>query len=144
MCEMAMSWSEAYVNVVLNKSIKNVDTVLVSKNKTESASLKDSLFIVVHNAYNKQPDKDSVDVTSTLTQIRDSIIVKVDGYRYSQKYWAHLFTVDPGIINYEGKFHVDFYEIGKTTPWAWTEITYRKYNDSNYLYRRVAPVVHWY
>ena len=144
LCEMAMSWSEAYVNVVLNKSIKNVDTVLVSKNKTESASLKDSLFIVVHNAYNKQPDKDSVDVTSTLTQIRDSLIVKVDGYRYSQKYWAHLFTVDPGIINYEGKFHVDFYEIGKTTPWAWTEITYRKYNDSNYLYRRVAPVVHWY
>ena len=144
LCEMAMSWSEAYVNVVLNKSIKNVDTVLVSKNKTESASLKDSLFIVVHNVYNKQPDKDSVDVTSTLIQIRDSIIVKVDGYRYSQKYWAHLFTVDPGIINYEGKFHVDFYEIGKTTPWAWTEITYRKYNDSNYLYRRVAPVVHWY
>jgi hypothetical protein len=140
---MTIGWANEFVYNTLNRSIKYVDTVLVSDDRTVSASLRDSLFVTVHYAYNKQPEKDSVDVTSTLTQIRDSIIVMVDGYRYSQKYWAHLFTVDPGIINYEGKFHVDFYEIGKTTPWAWSEITYSKYKDGYFPYKTKA-VVQWY
>ena len=141
---MTIGWANEFVYNTLNRSIKYVDTVLVSDDRTVSASLRDSLFVTVHYAYNKQPDNDSVDVTSTLTQIRDSIIVMVDGYRYSQKFWAHLFTVDPGIINYEGKFHIDFYEIGKTTPWAWSEITYSKdKNDSYYPYHKKSEIG-WY
>lgn len=140
---MTIGWANEFVDNTLYRSIKYVDTVLVSDDRTVSAYLRDSLFVTVHYAYNKQPEKDSVDVTSTLTQIRDSIIVMVDGYRYSQKYWAHLFTVDPGIINYEGKFHIDFYEIGKTTPWAWSEITYRRDGDGNYPYKS-KTVVEWY
>lgn len=141
---MTIGWANEFVYNTLNRSIKYVDTVLVSDDRTVSASLRDSLFVTVHYAYNKQPDNDSVDVTSTLTQIRDSIIVMVDGYRYSQKYWAHLFTVDPGIINYEGKFHVDFYEIGKTTPWAWSEITYSKNKNDNYYPYNEKSEIGWY
>ena len=94
---------------------------------------------------NDLPKNDSVDVTSTLLQIRDSVIIKSDGYRYSQKYWAHLFTVDPGIINYEGKYHIDFYEIGKDTPWAWAEVIFTKNPKSKYKYNTSKePVVGWY
>ena len=143
--ELTYSWLY-FVEEVMSYSVDLDDTLTYKNDKIQiiaKSRLTDSLFVEFKYNIN-EPTSDSVNVTSTLTQIRDSFVVKVDGYRYSQKYWAHLFTVDPGIINYEGKFHVDFYEIGKTTPWAWTEITYHKYNDSNYLYRRVAPVVHWY
>jgi hypothetical protein len=69
-----------------------------------------------------------------LVQIGDSIVVTTQGYRYSEKFWAHLYTVDSGIINFDGKFHVDFYETGKTTPWGWGEIKFTPYQDDGYYH----------
>lgn len=145
MRELTLSWCH-FVDEIMPYSIQFNDTLIKYKDDKikiiAKSSLKDSLFVEFKYDVN-QPGSDSLNVTSTLTQIRDSIIVKVDGYRYSQKFWAHLFTVDPGIINCEGKFHIDFYEIGKTTPWAWSEITYHKKKDGNYPYND-PPVVKWY
>ena len=69
---------------------------------------------------------DSVVISYRLLQIKDSVVVTADGYRYSDRLWAHMYTVDEGIINYEGTFRVEFYENGKTTPWAWSDVRYSR------------------
>ena len=56
-----------------------------------------------------------------------------DGYRYADNITAHMFTVDPGIIDYNGKLHFDFYKTDGMIPWAWTEITYSKTDDSDVI-----------
>ena len=72
----------------------------------------------------------------------NAVAVVVDGYRYSDDFWTHLYTTDPGIINYEGKFRIDFYETGKTTPWAWGEVTYQRNDDGNWSeYQASKPKV---
>ena len=82
---------------------------------------------------------DSVVISYRLLQIKDSVVVTADGYRYSDRLWAHMYTVDEGIINYEGTFRVEFYENGKTTPWAWSNVRYSKsdrndpYNSRQYV-----------
>ena len=75
-----------------------------------------------------------MNVCSTLIQIGDTATVVVDGYRYSDNLWAHLYTVDTGIINYKGMFRIDFYETGKTIPWAWSETTFEK-DTTKYHYK---------
>lgn len=134
--ELTYSWLY-FVEDVMSYSVDLDDTLTYKNDKIQiiaKSRLTDSLIVEFKYDIN-EPTSDSVSVTSTLTQIRDSIIVRTDGYRYSKNFWVHLFTVDAGIINYEGKFHVDFYEIGKTTPWAWTEVSYHKNNKEYYLYR---------
>ena len=129
-------------NILPYSSIENEKIKIIAKSK-----LTDSLFVEFKYDIN-EPTSDSVNVTSTLTQIGDSIIVKTDGYRFSNDFWVHLFTVDEGIINYEGKFHVDFYEIGKTTPWAWSEVSYQKDYKDYYYWKDIdiekKIVVGWY
>ena len=99
---------------------------------------------VFHFTKGNKNNHDSVNIISSLLQIRDSIVLKTDGYRYSDYYWVHLYTVGPGIVNYEGRFHVDFYETGKTTPWGWSEITYHKSNVYDRTYSCESPVLGWY
>ena len=130
---LSNNWSY-YVSDVLEYIFESVDT---TKNKdgrisTITASINDTLNLEFHWKTNSV-NGDSVNVSSTLFQIGDSSIVKVDGYRYSDGLWAHLFTVGSGIINCEGTFHIDFYETGKTSPWGWTEIEYHK-NLDQYRY----------
>jgi len=132
---LSTNWSYYYVSDVLDFMFETVDSTRNNDGRiiTLTASINDTLNLEFHWKANNI-DGDSVNVGSTLIQIGDSSIVKVDGYRYSDGLWAHLFTVDPGIINYEGKFHIDFFETGKTAPWGWSEIIYHK-SDDEYNYR---------
>lgn len=131
---LSNNWSN-YVSDVLDYIFESVDTTKNNDGriKTITASINDTLNLKFTWKANNVGG-DSIDVESTLIQIGDSSIVKVDGYRYSDGLWAHLFTVDPGIINCEGKFHIDFFETGKTSPWGWSEITYQRERDE-YRYR---------
>ena len=135
---LTTNWATIYVSNVLDHVFEVKDTTYSDNGRiTVITSMKDTMNLSFSwEGY--QVDDDSTNIVSTLIQIGDSSTVTVDGYRYSDEFWAHLYTVDPGIINYEGKFHIDFYEIGKTTPWAWGEITYLRNRDDYryYPYRR--------
>ena len=144
--DLSSEWAHEYVDLVLDQKILPEDSAYYKKWSVTTAYISDTLYKEIRNKYRSNPYRlDSVDVTSTFIQIHDSLIVKVDGYRFSEKYWAHLFTVGDGILEYEGKFHVDFYEIGKNTPWGWSETTYQKspYEDARYPYEK-KNVVGWY
>lgn len=124
------NWASEYVSDVLN-NIFGVQDTTYRRNGSEYTvitSINDTLNMSFRWHANNV-EGDSIDVLATLKQIGDSSMVIVNGYRYSDEFWAHLFTIDPGIINFEGKFHVDFYEVGKTTPWAWSEIAYQRDRD---------------
>ena len=144
---LAKTWSRWYVDDALDYAVDRYDTLGHSYEWQTfvTSSLKDTLSIDIICCYN-QDDSDSVNVTTKLRQIKDSIIVTTDGYRYSDKFWVHIYTVDPGIVNYEGKFHVDFYETGKTTPWAWSEIKYNGVKLYNYgkSYSKSETITGWY
>ena len=148
---LSRTWANDYVNYTLRQGVLAADTLQGIKNgryvgddiKTTSV-LKDTLMSVFHFTKETEYNHDSVNIISSLLQIRDSIVVKADGYRYSDKYWVHLYTVDPGIVNYEGKFRIDFYENGETTPWGWSEITYHKSDVPYYTCYFDTPVVGWY
>lgn len=148
---LSRTWANDYVNYTLRQVLLAADTLQGIKNgryvgddiKTTSV-LKDTLMSVFHFTKETEYNHDSVNIISSLLQIRDSIVVKADGYRYSDKYWVHLYTVDPGIVNYEGKFRIDFYENGETTPWGWSEITYHKSDVPYYTCYFDTPVVGWY
>lgn len=132
---LSIVWSNNYVSDVLDYVFETVDSTSNKDGRTitYTASINDTLNLEFHWKINSVGG-DSVNVGSTLIQISDSSIVKVDGYRFSDGLWAHLYTVDPGIINCEGKFHIDFFETGKTTPWGWSEIVYHK-NFDEYRWR---------
>ena len=144
---LAETWARWYVDDALDYAVDRYDTLgYYSDWKTFiTSSLKDTLSIDIICCYNKD-DSDSVNVTTTLRQVKDSIIVTTDGYRYSDKFWVHIYTVDPGIVNYEGNFHVDFYETGKNTPWAWSEIKYNGVKNSSYSrsYSKSETITGWY
>ena len=135
-------WSYVYVSRVMDCLIS--DTIIEEKFGTASVTVskKDTLKLDVRWQFSEEKG-DSVNVHSSLVEISDSAAVVVDGYTYSDDYWAHLYTIDPGIINCEGKFHIDFYETGKTTPWAWGEVTYQKRYDgmTAYYYDSSKPQV---
>ena len=139
--ELAMltaNWSEGFVDYTLNKTVeKDYEGIVVT-----TTVINDTICREFHHLSDFKED-DSINVVTTLYQFGDSNIVTVDGYRYSNRYFAHLYTVNPGIVNYEGLFHVDFYETGKTTPWAWGEVTYEKSDDGStlYNYERSKPQV---
>jgi len=132
--ERTWDWYNEYVGYACDQAVHNVVDTLKSYSEYTSdkmtviqSELNDTLFKEIQfKTFHREKYGDSVNVTSTLLQIGDSIIIRTDGYRYSEKYWAHLFTVDPGMINSEGIFHIDYYEIGKTSPFSWSEIDLRE------------------
>ncbi|MBO7589942.1 MAG: hypothetical protein J6T18_11025 [Bacteroidaceae bacterium] len=144
------SWARDYVSYTLNQAIISTDTTSKLDNKyrkttiTSTSVLSDTIYREFHFTKGNENKTDSVNVISALLQIRDSIIVNADGFRYSDKYWVHLYTIDPGIVNYEGKFHVDFYETGKTTPWGWSELTFRKDSGRYAPYFFENALIGWY
>lgn len=123
---LTANWSQGFVEYTLDKVVEEdyngsvVITIVIN----------DTICREFHHKSDYEKD-DSIDVVTKLYKFGDTNIVTVDGYRYSNKYFAHLYTIDPGIVNYEGLFHVDFYETGKTTPWAWGETTYQKNSDKD-------------
>lgn len=124
---LTVVWGQLFVDYTLDKI--DEDSIVNENGRVVVKTIKgDTICHEIHHSFNSE-DEDSINVITTLYQIGDKTIVTVDGYRYSNKYFAHLFTTEPGIVNYEGKFHVDFYETGKTAPWAWGEVTYRKKVD---------------
>ena len=135
-------WSDVYVSRVMD--CLHDDTIIEDRYGHPSVivSKEDTLKLDMRWLSGKE-EGDSADVHSSLVVVNDSVAVVVDGYRYSDDFWAHMYTIDPGIINYEGKFHIDFYETGKTTPWAWGEVTYEKSDDGStlYNYERSKPQV---
>ena len=124
---LTANWSQGFVEYTLDKAVeedKNGGKYVIT------TVIKDTICREYHHYSNYEKD-DSIDVVTKLYQFGDSNIVTVDGYRYSNRYFAHLYTIDSGIVNYDGVFHVDFYETGKTTPWAWGEVTYQKDTDKD-------------
>lgn len=144
------SWARDYVSYTLQQAIIPMDTTSKIDNNykkttiTATSILSDTIYREFHFTKGNENKSDSVNVISTLLQIRDSIIVKTDGYRYSDKYWVHLYTIEPGIINYNGKFHVDFYDTDKTAPWGWSEVTFRKTEGKYAPYLLGEYVIRWY
>ena len=123
-------WSSNYVDNVLRYAMDS------------KTSLKDTLSIDFTRR--EREGGDSVNISSVLFQIKDSMVVTVDGYRYADKFRAHLYTVDAGIINYKGKFRVDFYETGKDTPWISSEIEYNPSDESKYRPYSKGSKTIWY
>jgi hypothetical protein len=132
--DLTYNWSCRYVDDALSYAVDSLYTLnrYSDKQTVLSSVLKDTLSIDF--AYRYSRNGDSVNVSSGLLQIKDSIFVTTDGYIYADKFWAHLFTADSGIINYKGVFHVDFYETGQTVPWAWSEIWYNKSDEEKTYY----------
>lgn len=143
---LSEKWSDKYVGEALNLAIDSSYTVkYVYNERVITSVLKDTLSMDIVYRYSQSGD--SVNVTTSLRQTKDSIVITTDGYIYADKFWAHLFTKDSGIVNGEGVFHVDFYETGKTTPWAWSEIRYHHaaisyyYDDS---FKKDETETGWY
>ena len=126
------NWASEYVSKVMDCFLRN-DTVIKAEYGSVSVTVsnKDTLKLDFRWLSDKEKG-DSVNIHSSLVEVTDWVAVIVDGYRYSDEFWAHLYTTEPGIINFEGKLRIDFYEIGKTTPWAWSETTFEKAAESHY------------
>ncbi len=139
---MAEYWAMRYIDDALDYAVNPHDTLSTYYSYSKwpvaiTSNLNDTLsidFIV-----DGRIEDDSVVISYRLLQIKDSVVVTADGYRYSDRLWAHMYTVDEGIINYEGTFRIEFYENGKTTPWAWSNVRYSKsdrndpYNSRQYV-----------
>lgn len=147
--ELTDYWATEFVNHALSRviDVNQTETHTVDNMQwTSSIQLKDTIYRVFRDEYTLS-NGDSVNVTSRLLQIKDSIVVVTEGYIYSDLYKTHLYTVGPGIINYNGKFHIDFCLRGWTNPWAWGEVKYSKIIDDTdeyyYPYTQVTEVG-WY
>jgi len=129
--DLTKEWAYKYVDDALRLAIDSSYSLssYYYPQTVGTSVLKDTLSMDFVYRYSQSGD--SINVSSVLRQIKDSIVVATDGYIYADKFWVHLFTADSGIINYEGVFHVDFYETGQTAPWGWSEIRYRKPDKEN-------------
>ena len=77
---------------------------------------------------------DSVNVKTTIVIVDSVMTATTEGYRYSDNLTAHIFTVAPGIVDRNGKLHIDFYLTDGMTPWAWTEVSFSE-DEWKYFYR---------
>ena len=136
--KISTDWAGDYIDYILdNLTVDRTDS-LSSYSKRQhiyiTTDYKDTLRREIHFVQSKDERSDSADVVSTLVQYGDTVIVTTDGYRYSNKFYAHLYTVDPGIVNYDGEFRIDFFEMGKSTPWTSSVIRYRRAHDKDAHY----------
>ena len=132
--KISTDWAGDYIDYVLdNLTIDKTDSTTYSYRQHIyiTTDYKDTLRREIHFVQSKGEKRDSADVVSTLVQYGDTVIVTTDGYRYSNKYYAHLYTVDSGIVNYDGEFRIDFFETGKNTPWVTSVIRYRRAHDKD-------------
>ena len=111
---LSKSWASEYLGAVIPlDEVNDRGTVII---------LKDTLSLDYH--FKGCERGDSINITTSVKKFDDSVIASTEGYRFSNSIKAHIFTVSPGIVNYSGTLHIDFYETGKSKPWAWTEVVF--------------------
>ena len=119
---LSESWTRIYVEDLMHDYSQYKDVAKDSTSKVHyTVTFNDT--VAVECIFRGMIGGDSVDITTTIVLI-DTTMTTVT---------AHMFTVDPGIIDYNGKLHFDFYKTDGMIPWAWTEITYHKIDDSDYI-----------
>ena len=129
---MSESWARIYVEDLMSDYGHYKDVAKDSTRKVQyTVTFNDT--VAVECIFRGMIGGDSVDITTTIVLTDTTMTTVTDGYRYADNITAHMFTVDPGIIDYNGKLHFDFYKTDGMIPWAWTEITYRKIDDSNVI-----------
>ncbi len=129
---MSESWAWIYVEDLMHYYSQYKDVAKDSTRKVRyTVTLNDT--VAVESIFRGMIGGDSVDITTTIVLTDTTMTTVTDGYRYADNITAHMFTVDPGIIDYNGKLHFDFYKTDGMIPWAWTEITYSKTDDSDYI-----------
>lgn len=120
---MSNLWAYSYVGCVIDRYDKyNVSPSDSSGNKHTMVTVNDT--IAVESVFTGMIDGDSINVTTTVVMIDSVLTVTTEGYRIADNLTAHIFTVDPGIIDHNGKLHIDFYKTDGMIPWAWTEVSF--------------------
>ena len=126
---LSESWTRIYVEDLMHDYSQYKDVAKDSTRKVRyTVTLNDT--VAVESIFRGMIRVDSVDITTTIVLTDTTMTTVTDGYRYADNITAHIFTVDPGIIDYDGKLHFDFYKTDGMIPWAWTEIKYIKTDDS--------------
>lgn len=129
---MSESWARIYVEDLMRDYGHYKDVAQDSTRKVQyTVTFNDT--VAVESIFRGMIGGDSVDITTTIVLKDTTMMTVTDGYRYADNITAHMFTADPGIIDYNGKLHFDFYKTDGMIPWAWTEITYHKIDDSDYI-----------
>lgn len=119
---MSNLWARKYVTSVISDYEDYYDTSYGNKGRV--VIINDT--IAVETIFTGMADGDSLNITTTIVMIDSTLIATTDGYRFADNLTAHIFTVDPGIVDYNGKLHIDFYLTDGMIPWAWTEVTFKK------------------
>ena len=129
---MSESWARIYVEDLMRDYGHYKDVAKDSTRKVQyTVTFNDT--VAVESIFRGIIGGDSVDITTTIVLKDTTMMTVTDGYRYADNITAHMFTADPGIIDFDGKLHFDFYKTDGMIPWAWTEITYSKTDDSDYI-----------
>ena len=129
---LSESWARIYVEDLMSDYGQYKDVAKDSTRKVHyTVTFNDT--VAVESVFRGMIGGDSVDITTTIVLTDTTMTTVTDGYRYADNITAHMFTVDPGTIDYNGKLHFDFYKTDGMIPWAWTEITYRKADDSDVI-----------
>jgi hypothetical protein len=129
---MSESWARIYVEDLMRDYGHYKDVAKDSTRKVQyTVTFNDT--VAVESIFRGMIGGDSVDITTTIVLKDTTMMTVTDGYRYADNITAHMFTADPGIIDYNGKLHFDFYKTDGMIPWAWTEITYSKTDDSDVI-----------
>ena len=140
---LSESWARTFVQDLMWDYSHFKDVAQDSTRKVRyTVTLNDT--VAVESVFRGMIGGDSVDITTTIVLIDTTMTTVTDGYRYADNITAHMFTVDPGIIDYNGKLHFDFYKTDGMIPWAWTEITYSKTDDSDVIPHLRNSKFGWY
>lgn len=119
---MSELWAHKYVGSVISNYENYQSTP--SDNRERIVTINDT--IAVETFFTGIAQGDSLKITTTIVKIDSVLTATTDGYRFADNLTAHIFTVDPGIVNRNGKVHIDFYITDGMIPWAWTEVTFQK------------------
>lgn len=131
---MSSLWAYDYVGSIASNYEENYKSQPYDTRKT--VTVNDT--IAVETFRTGICDGDSLNIKTTIVMIDSVLTVTTDGYRMADNLTAHIFTVDPGVVNCNGKVHIDFYLTDGMIPWAWTEIAitkddiYKLYRNGNY------------
>lgn len=140
---LSESWARIYVQDLMLDYSHFKDVAQDSTRKVRyTVTFNDT--VAVESIFRGMIGGDSVDITTTIVLIDTTMTTVTDGYRYADNITAHIFTVNPGIIDFDGKLHFDFYKTDGMIPWAWTEITYRKADDSDSMSYQRDTKFGWY
>jgi len=125
---MSNSWAYYYVGTVINKYEDYHNDAPDSTGEIHSTMVFNDT-VAVETLFSGILDGDSLHITTSVFMVDTTSIVTTDGYRIADNLTAHIFTVNPGIVNYEGILHIDFYKTDGLVPWAWTEVLFKKENQ---------------